>query len=545
MSQGVVLYRGSLKSCNYHCSYCPFSKHRSFRRELERDRKEWFRFVDSLTAGGRVGSFQELMVAPYGEALIHPWYWEGLAALSRTEGMEAVGAQTNLSFLLERSLKIYGDAGGRTDKLRLWATFHPEMIHPEDFAEKCGSVWEAGIVLCAGAVGAPEYLEQIQRLRRLLPEEIYLWVNKMDGLRRDYTEAETREFLEIDPYFWQELLPVPADERQCRKRLFVESSGRRRLCNIGGVMAGNWYEEGRECGKQEPGQSSQVKDGNDQDVKGTDGIMPSHCGRKVCSCYLAYGGREDFINQILFGPYPIFRIPRRPKAVFLDIMGTLIPEGAMGENGTAKGSGTTQESGTAKERKETSRRKKTAVCSRIPLRTRRALETLRKEGALLFLATTLPEKTARRLCREAGQLFSGGVFAGGAHIYAEWGSERREHFYRLECGSLSQIEALKKELDFRMLFYQKGEMLYKLTLVRPGKKPWQERERQRLEKALEPELRDKVRWIREDHCLQLVAREATKANGVRMICEWLGVPLSEIAAAGDSPEDEEMKAAAP
>ena len=149
-------------------------------------------------------------------------------------------------------------------------------------------------------------------------------------------------------------------------------------------------------------------------------------------------------------------------------------------------------------------------------------------------------KTARRICQEAGELFSGGVFAGGAHVYAEWENGKREHYYRLECGSLSQIEALKKELGFRILSYRKGEMLYKLTFVRPGKKPWQEKEQNRLEMALEPRFRDKVRWIREEHCLQLVAREATKANGVRMICGWLGIPLSETAAAGDSPEDEEM-----
>ena len=74
MSQGEVLYRGSLKSCNYHCSYCPFSKHRSSERELERDKREWFRFVESLTdrMGGEnsqalateQGGFRALRVAP-------------------------------------------------------------------------------------------------------------------------------------------------------------------------------------------------------------------------------------------------------------------------------------------------------------------------------------------------------------------------------------------------------------------------------------------------------------------------------------------------
>ncbi len=533
MSQGEVLYRGSLKSCNYHCSYCPFSKHRSSERELERDKREWFRFVESLTdrMGGEnsqalateQGGFRALMVAPYGEALIHRWYWEGLAAVSRTERMEAVGAQTNLSFPLEKSLEYYRSAGGRLDKLRLWATFHPEMVCPEDFAQKCRQVWEAGVILSVGAVGAPEYLGSVQRLRALLPKEIYLWINKMDGLRRDYTEAETRAFLELDPYFWQELLPVPAEAEQCRERLFVESDGRMRACNIARVMEGNWYGEGRGCKEEGSGQKRCCPDKGATDRK----TLP-HCGRKVCSCYLAYGGRADYVNQILFGPHPIFRIPRRPKAVFLDIMGTLVP--VNNEPGAVP----------AQAFDECRQGDYTPGVSRIPPRVRRALETLAGEGTLLFLATTLPVKTARRICQEAGELFSGGVFAGGAHVYAEWENGKREHYYRLECGSLSQIEALKKELGFRILSYRKGEMLYKLTFVRPGKKPWQEKEQNRLEMALEPRFRDKVRWIREEHCLQLVAREATKANGVRMICGWLGIPLSETAAAGDSPEDEEM-----
>ena len=40
----MILYRGSLKSCNYRCNYCPFSKHPRSERELLRDREQWFRF---------------------------------------------------------------------------------------------------------------------------------------------------------------------------------------------------------------------------------------------------------------------------------------------------------------------------------------------------------------------------------------------------------------------------------------------------------------------------------------------------------------------
>ena len=123
----TVLYRGSLKSCNYQCSYCPFSKHRISKRELEDDREQWFRFCESLRESAEYLSIRALMVVPYGEALVHPWYWEGLGGLTKWDVLEAAGAQTNLSFSAERSLKIFDQFGGAQEKLRLWASFHPEM----------------------------------------------------------------------------------------------------------------------------------------------------------------------------------------------------------------------------------------------------------------------------------------------------------------------------------------------------------------------------------------------------------------------------------
>lgn len=51
------------------------------------------------------------MVVPYGEALIHSWYWEGMAHISMLPWIEAVGAQTNFSFSLEESLGIFEGAG--------------------------------------------------------------------------------------------------------------------------------------------------------------------------------------------------------------------------------------------------------------------------------------------------------------------------------------------------------------------------------------------------------------------------------------------------
>ena len=50
-----------------------------------------------------------VQIVPYGEALIHPYYWEGLAALSRSPVIDAVGAQSNFSFPTEEMLSVYRD----------------------------------------------------------------------------------------------------------------------------------------------------------------------------------------------------------------------------------------------------------------------------------------------------------------------------------------------------------------------------------------------------------------------------------------------------
>ncbi len=470
----MILYRGSLKSCDQSCIYCPFSKQKSSVRELERDRAQWLRFVESLPERAKALDVHALMVVPYGEALLHPWYWEGLARLSGMEWMEAVGAQTNLSFSVEGALGTYLGAGGQVGKLRLWATFHPEMVSVEAFAGKCAQIQEAGAALCVGAVGVPEGLGAIRRLKEALPEGIYLWINKMDGLKRSYTMEEKEAFLDIDPYFGRELACPPSDASRCRGRLFVEGDGKVRACNLSlpyGVGQYTW---------QEPPP------------------MPK-CKRRVCSCYLAYGGRDDPMNTILFGRYPLFRIPRRLRAVFFDIDGTLIPRGG----------------------------------SSIPAHTAAGLAGLAREGVYLFFATTLPYGEAMERCRGYRHLFAGGVFAGGAHIRLEKKDGVREKFYCFDGGIRHHLEGAA-----RTLVYRSGEGVYKMTLLRPRRRPWEEREAAGIWEAVPASCRGSLRYFLEGSCMQIVSAEADKATGASILCQWLGIPLSEAAAAGDSKEDE-------
>ncbi len=485
MDKHMILYRGSLKSCNYHCSYCPFSKHSMSERELEKDRIQWFSFVESVQRKAEAMHIGALMVVPYGEAMIHSWYWQGLAYLSAQAEIDAVGIQTNLSFSIHDFLHWFENAGGVLKKLRLWATFHPEMTSVSEFSTKCRRLVEKDVLLCAGSVGVPENLNVLRALKQALHASkeskrgIYFWVNKMDGLRRCYTQEERAAFLEIDSYFERELMFIPANAAFCQKRLFVEADGKLHTCNVSSTLVSQkrWEE--------------------------LEDFPNPECNRKLCSCYLAYGGRKDFMNQILFGPYPLFRIPRHPKAVFLDIEGTLFPGKGMAD---------------------------------IPAGIMSGLEALAREKIPVFFATTLPYKKAMERCRRIRHLFAGGIFAGGAHVVLY---RRQEYFYLLKGLWLMEAFSLQRKFGFRVLAYREHDTLYKVTLLRPSHRVWQTQEAEDLMCCISF-ADEKIRYYIEENCLQIVSAAADKANGVKMLCGWLGISPNDVVSAGDSEEDREM-----
>lgn len=277
-----IYYRGSLEFCNYSCSYCPFSKKRESRRQMERDREQLFRFAKKIGQEEFCGAVQ---IVPYGEALIHPYYWEGMAELSTFPGIQAVGAQSNFSFPVEEMLRRYGQCGGRTEKLRLWGTFHPEMTTVEAFLEQCERLMDAGVLFCVGGVGVPGHLELLRQLRAGLDGSVYVWINKMDGLGRQYTPEEIQAFLEIDRYFDLELRHVPADADACAEAVLIRGDGDIFPCVSCHSNMGNLYTDG------------------------LSGLPHKACARNVCECYLSYGGRDDIGELLDFAPYAAFRIP--------------------------------------------------------------------------------------------------------------------------------------------------------------------------------------------------------------------------------------------
>lgn len=496
METDTAVYRGSIKSCNYNCSYCPFSKHAASEKELAQDREQWLSFVQKYTEYAKKAEagyklFHALIIAPYGEALVYPWYWEGLARLSALSHIQAVGAQTNLGFAPQSSLECYVNAGGDIKKLRLWATFHPQMTTISEFAGRCRKLTEKGAALCAGAVGVPENLNLLRKLRKALPKEIYLWINKMDGLGRAYTPKERQAFSEIDPYFYRECIPVRADVSKCGGRIFTEGNGTIRLCNLA------------------PAASVRMEEILDRPKVYSEWHQTARCGRKRCSCYLAYGGRNDWMNQALFGPFPLFRIPRRPKAAFFDIEGTLFLE----------------TDGKSRE---------------IPPDIQAGLEALAKEHTALFFATTLPYKEALRRCQKIRHLFDGGIYAGGAHIVLKTSECRREQFYYLKEACYDEARFLERKFHFRLLAYRDKGVCYKLTLLRARRCLWKKQEAEEILSLLQERCAQKARYIIEGNCLQIIAAKAGKADGVRLLCQWFGIAVTEAFAAGDGAEDVAM-----
>ena len=281
-------YRGSLESCNYSFSYCPFSKKPQNSKELEKDKENLVQFVSALLdEENGISRECAVQIVPYGEALVHKYYWQEMARLSRSPLIEAVGAQTNLSFDVDTMIRVFIENNGIISKLKLWCTFHPSMVTIDKFLSQCNKLSIHNISYCAGATADPAQIGNIRILRRNLSEGIYLWVNKLDGLGRRYTSEEIEAFMDIDEYFYLELKHHKADINKCTGSCFIEAGGTAKRCNICSPSAS------------------------------------SVCTRKTCSCYLSYCN-QSLPEMVFFGKYPSFRIPVYPKAVFFDIDGTLI-----------------------------------------------------------------------------------------------------------------------------------------------------------------------------------------------------------------------------
>ena len=489
-------YRGSLNFCNYSCSYCPFAKKQYSASHLARDKAEWERFVGFMeqwqqekekASDGchgmdeQKGELGAVLVVPYGEALIHDYYWEGLARLSRLPFLEYVGAQSNFSFPVEEKLALFEECHGEKKKLRLWGTFHPEMVDMETFLTTCKQLDSCSINYCVGAVGVPEQLDLLTSFRERLPQNRYLFINRMDGLRRSYSEKEREVLTAIDPYFPLELMPHKRGEAICDRSYFIKANGDISGCNISSCSLGNLYEtSNHESGK-----------------------IDRQCSKKSCDCYLAYNNLHKK-ELLFFEPYPAFRIPDYKKALFFDVDGTLVSDGQVS----------------------------------IPEDKIRQLSFLSKHTTL-FVATSLPYEIAMKKLCGVSQLFSGGVFANGGRVVVK---EKALDVIRPIADKVQErVKLFAKEHKLQCHAYRKETLCYKLTLEEHSSgerfRMWERGQFCSLREELK--LPKGYVIILEENRLQITAEHTGKLNGILYLLEQLGLTKDEVGYFGNGDNDVE------
>lgn len=116
-------------------------------------KQAWSRFITAIEQWE--GETLQLFVIPYGEALIHRYYREGIIQLASLPQVTGISCQTNLSFPADEWLNELRTAPALINKIKVWASFHPEMTSVEKFVRQLHTLHNAGIQVCAGAVGNP------------------------------------------------------------------------------------------------------------------------------------------------------------------------------------------------------------------------------------------------------------------------------------------------------------------------------------------------------------------------------------------------------
>jgi MoaA/NifB/PqqE/SkfB family radical SAM enzyme len=278
-----ILYRGPLSSCNYGCDYCPFAKRVETAAEHEADRRALERFVNWVAT--RTSDRVSVLFTPWGEALVRPRYQRALIELTGLPNVEKAAIQTNLSCRL--------DWVERCDKskLALWATYHPSEVSRERFVAKCLELDRRGAQFSVGVVGLKQHAEEIEAMRRELPQRVYLWINAYKRTPNYYGSEELRRFTDIDPLFPINNQYHPSLGRACRcgqSVISVDGDGSMRRCHFIREVIGNIYEPGFE-----------------------NALRETPCANATCGCHIGYVHMDELKLYEVFGEGVLERIPTK------------------------------------------------------------------------------------------------------------------------------------------------------------------------------------------------------------------------------------------
>ncbi len=409
-----IYYRGKLASCNYACSYCPFGRKSHSSVSLEEDKQAWLRFITTIEHWK--GEPLQLFIIPYGEALIHEYYRKGIKRLAMLPQVSGVSCQTNLSFPAEQWLNELSSSPATVDKIKVWASFHPEMTTVDKFVRQLHSLSHVGMQVCAGAVGNPSAKSLLSKLRDELSPDIYLFINAMQGLKTPLSEEDIEFFTQLDNLFEYDRKNAPAQWDACeggRSSCFVDWKGDIYACPRSHVKIGNFY------------QSEKL-----------DISLP--CKRKVCDCYIAFSNLSHHPLHRIMGNGTFWRIPDKPliRSAFFDIDRTL-----------------TDKQGIVPESYKSSLQ---YMAQKIPL----------------YLATSLSVEQARKkLGKSLFSLFQGGVFAGGGLL---------SYSGQVECLQVDTLPDICEEVSKTTIYTYHGQVCkYSLLVVEKKlrEKIWMELEK--------------------------------------------------------------------
>ena len=349
-----IFFRGNIDFCNYSCSYCPFAKKAQSIDKIQKEEenlKKLFFYVKNMDEDVNI------MITPYGEALIHPIYQEFMARLSTLDNVRKIGIQTNLSVDTKNLISTLEENKAYFSKIMIWATFHSQFADIKQFCNKANKLSSLVSISC-GIVANRKNFEEIKNLRQGLRPDVYLWINAMDKIKNKFTEDEISSLSHIDPFFAYEFYEKRIDFKKSRSDDFS-------ICQSYDKIYADINKYSSSCF-----------------FKKKKAISSSCNNHKICDCYLGYSNFKDNYLSRFFGENIIFRIPQKKSfdAVFVDIDGVM-----------------TEKNG--------------KLINNLQI----ILEDLSKKTNL-YIATSRNVNSAKKLLSKNIDFFNGGVFSDGCYI---------------------------------------------------------------------------------------------------------------------------------
>lgn len=278
-----ITYRGPLASCNYDCDYCPFAKTHDDAEKRKQDQLALESFVAWVKSRQDKDKFR-ILFTPWGEALVRKWYRKAMLELSWMPHVVKVVMQTNLSsptHWMEES---------NTNSIALWTTYHPEEIKVDKFVEYTQKLSAMGVSYSVGIVGKKDNKKAIEKLRKLLNPDVYLWINAYKDQPDYYSDKDKEFFCNMDPLFMINNENYLSKGKQCRaatKAISVDGNGDVRPCNFVDEISGNIYRHELH---------SLLKN-------------KYYCPNNLCDCYIGYIHLSSLKLHNVYGDRILERIP--------------------------------------------------------------------------------------------------------------------------------------------------------------------------------------------------------------------------------------------